>query len=256
MPEVDRIVLSVAGFDPSGGAGIVRDAIVIESAGLTSRCVPTRLTVQSEKRFLRIEWMSTRFLVESLSTLEHETIVAAKIGVVSSLEMLRTIVDLLRTRAHPIPIIWDPVLQSSTGFTFLPVLDREVLAMLLEKIDLITPNVCEAKMLSGYSDPVQGALRLSRHCRVVLTGALDSSKEMEDLYFVGEQQLRTYPITEMLPDRHGTGCTFSTSIATAVADGESFEDAILMAQENVREYRRSRKLLSFGEREKWEGAHV
>lgn len=256
MSEVDRVVLSMAGFDPSGGAGILRDAIVIESFGLTSRCVPTCLTVQSEERFFRVEWMSTDFLVESFATLDRDTIVAAKIGVVSSLKMLTTIIDLLRARANSIPIIWDPVLQTSTGFTFLPVLDREELATLLARIDLITPNSGEARMLSGYSDPEQGALFLSKYCGVVLTGVRDCDGAMHDLYFGGEQQPRAYPITELLPDRHGTGCTFSTSIATAVVDGGSVEEAILTAQENVRQYRRSRTLCSFGGREKWKDAHA
>ena len=120
MSENRPIVLTIAGFDPSGGAGVLADVKTFEQHKVYGFAINTGNTIQTENEFHKIQWTPIDFVLESIKTLlDSYAIRAVKIGIVPSLDYLKQIIFCIKKHSPKIKIIWDPVLKSSTEFDFL-----------------------------------------------------------------------------------------------------------------------------------------
>ena len=142
------IVLTIAGFDPSGGAGILADVKTFEQHRVYGFAINTGNTIQTENEFFEMQWTDLNFVLKSLEKLfDNYSIKAVKIGIVPSLEYLKQIVFTIKRLSSETKIVWDTVLKSTTKFDFLTIENRNYLTEILSQIDLITPNYNEIKII-------------------------------------------------------------------------------------------------------------
>lgn len=117
-------VLTIAGLDPSGGAGILADIKTFEQHKVTGFGISTANTIQTENVFHEIQWTNSDFIIRSIETLFNSyKISSVKIGIVSSLNDLNQIISTIKNLSPTTKIIWDPVLKSTTKFEFMTIED-------------------------------------------------------------------------------------------------------------------------------------
>lgn len=134
--------LSIAGFDPSAGAGVLADIKTFEQHQVYGFAINTANTIQTENKFIDIQWTALEFVLQSIETLfEAYEIKAVKIGIVPSLNYLKSIVFLIKKLSPETKIVWDTVLKSTTEFDFLTIENQNDLVAILNEIDLITPII-------------------------------------------------------------------------------------------------------------------
>ena len=113
-------VLSMAGFDPSAGAGVLADVKTFEQHRVYGFAINTGNTIQTENEFVEMQWTDLAFVLKSLEKLfDNYSIKAVKIGIVPSLEYLKQIVFKIKILSPKTKIVWDTVLKSTTEFDFL-----------------------------------------------------------------------------------------------------------------------------------------
>ena len=179
-------VLSIAGFDPSGGAGVLADVKTFEQHQVYGLAIITGNTIQTEDQFIKMKWMTIDFVLESITILFNKyEIKAVKIGIVPTLDYLEQIVFQIKKLSQKTKIIWDTVLKSTTTFDFLQIENQTKLASILKKIDLITPNYKEVLQLStkGINAETK-ALLLSNHCAILLKGGHNTEELGVDYLFI------------------------------------------------------------------------
>src|SRR5688572_25961156 len=136
--------LSIAGFDPSGGAGVLADCKTFEQHAVYGFGVSTAWTVQTDDSFLNIHWLTAEQIIEQLQPLVNKfDIPACKIGIIHSLETLTEVIRFLKEHNPAIQIVWDPVLKASAGFDFHAATSFHSLEAILASVTLITPNYQE-----------------------------------------------------------------------------------------------------------------
>src|SRR6218665_1217381 len=128
MSENRPFVLTIAGLDPSGGAGILADIKTFEQHKVSGFAIVTANTIQTENEFHKIEWIDISFVIRSIEVLfQNYKISAVKIGIVPSLSYLNRILSTIKLVSPNTKIVWDPVLKSTTEFDFLSIEDLSVL---------------------------------------------------------------------------------------------------------------------------------
>ena len=240
------IILSIAGFDPCGGAGILADIKTFEQHQCLGMAVNTAITNQTEDTFISVNWFSYDDLISHIKPLVAKyKIDFVKIGIVENLNTLQSIVTFLKQQNKNITIVWDTVLSASTGFNFITDLDKTKLQEVLKHIYLITPNTNEAKKLSGLSDEKKAAEYLSQFCNVLLKGG--HSKENEGVDFLYLQKETTahsdsaqYPpfsiqqqTTNNKYPKHGSGCILSSAITSNLALGNDLRTSCIKAKQYI-----------------------
>jgi len=234
------IVLSIAGYDPSSGAGITADIKTITALGCYGVSCITALTVQSTRGVSRVDPVEGRIITETLEELATDlNISAVKIGMLGSAEGARAVAAFLK-RHQPRCVVLDPVLKSSSGADLISKDGFEILKKrLLVLANVITPNLQEAAVLAEMevNSPEQmtaAAHRLQRMGvqNVVITGGhlnvpldLVATRERPFTILEGEK-IRS-------SSTHGTGCAFSTSLACNLAKGKSLLSAVRTAKRYV-----------------------
>lgn len=228
-------MLSLAGHDPSGGAGIVADARVAELFG--SRCItiPTMWTMQTEASYVGGEPVSSDVVDKNLLlSLESRDIRVAKIGLIDSLDMLEHLVDKLCIEGVR-QIVWDPIVWvSAGGQQVLPTEQGERLLSIMRRLYLITPNALECVAWFGGSDRA----RLQRivdetGCAILLKGGHTLGELSEDYLYQPHKPLEVCRVARGGSSKHGTGCMLSASIAAQLAQGVSLIEACRVAQRFV-----------------------
>lgn len=217
-------VLTIAGFDPSAGAGILADIKTFQSFGVYGFGICTAVTVQNESAFLEAGWVDDIHIAAQLDCiLEQHQFNVAKIGLVRNAASLRMITDRLLRSNERIKIIWDPVLHSSSGFTFHD--EGSQFKELFDRFYLITPNVMEASVL-GLVD--------NSECNVLLKGGHKGGSESEDELFLINGS-RLVISGERIPgaEKHGSGCVLSAAIAACLAEGSGLPEACTTGKEYV-----------------------
>src|SRR6187551_555261 len=172
MSKNRPIVLTIAGLDPSGGAGVLADVKTFEQHKVYGFAINTANTIQTENTFHKIQWSPIDFVLESIVTLLNKyEIKAVKIGIVPSLDYLKQIVFCLKKFSPAIKIIWDPILKSSTEFGFLLLQNHQNLIEILQEIELITPNYNEIKHFDSEENDQQKIAKFySNYCSILLKG--------------------------------------------------------------------------------------
>jgi hydroxymethylpyrimidine/phosphomethylpyrimidine kinase len=240
MPESPPIVLTIAGFDPSSGAGITADIKTIAAHGCYGISAITAMTIQSTAGVRRVVPTDPQVLADTFDELLRDGKVSAvHIGMLGSGKVAERVADFLK-RARLKNVVLDPVLRSSSGTDLL---DRAGIEVLTERLlllsDVVTPNIDEAATLTGMEvkNPAQmeaAAVRLHEmgaKAVVVTGGHLDQAI---DALSVKGEEVQTYPGNRVnSPNTHGTGCAFSTAIACQLALGQPLPLAVGLAKAYV-----------------------
>jgi hydroxymethylpyrimidine/phosphomethylpyrimidine kinase len=256
MAEKPPVVLTIAGFDPSSGAGISADIKTIAAHSCYGVAGITALTVQSTTGVRRVQPVDPTLLKETLEELDSDLEIAAvHIGMLASAKLVKVVADFLQPRdarddtswengrARLPNVVLDPILRSSSGAELLdPAGTRLVIERLIPLSDVITPNVDEASALTGLKvtdlDQMREAcarLHQMGASSAVITGghlekAIDllsfqTKRGIEQEVFKAERQRSK--------STHGTGCAFATAMACHLALERGVAEATLLAKTYV-----------------------
>ena len=238
MPAV---ALTIAGSDPSGGAGIQADLKTFHRFGVYGEAVITLLTVQNTQRVARVETVAPDLLREQIEALlEDIPPAAAKTGALGSTANIEAIAKL--AESFPFPLVVDPVMISKHGARLLPASAEEALKnRLLPQASLVTPNVPEAEALTGMqieseSDMWAAAERILEFgCRAVLVkGGHLAGDPVDVLAGATTLRIESGPRIETR-HTHGTGCTYSAAITACLALGYSLAESVMSAKRFIQE---------------------
>ncbi len=242
------IVLSIAGFDPCGGAGVLADIKTFEQHQCLGMAVNTAITDQVEDTFVSVNWIDAATMISQIETLMKKySIDFVKIGIIENLNTLCEVVKFLKQENKNITIVWDTVLAASSGFSFMETVDKNKLADVLKHIYLITPNINEVKKLSGMDHEMEAATYLANYCHVLLKGGHSTSEKGTDYLFYNNQQLKIQAeLIKALSPKHGSGCILSAAITsqlalkndveTACKKSKHYIEAILNSNSNLLAY--------------------
>ncbi|TSJ42401.1 hydroxymethylpyrimidine/phosphomethylpyrimidine kinase [Fluviicola chungangensis] len=230
------IVLSIAGFDPTGGAGVLADIKTCEQHRCLGMAVLTANTNQTETDFLSVDWFDKQTIRAQLQPiLSTYEISAVKIGIVENLDILLELVTVVKRSFPSVPIIWDPVLAASSGFELHESWNEELLSQVLGMIDLITPNVNEVSRITGIEDEIEGAFQLAQSTHVLLKGGHSAVRLGVDLLFEGgiPREIPSKSDPETYHSKHGSGCILSSAIASNLAWGNPLFEACQEAKQYI-----------------------
>ena len=227
MSENRPFVLTIAGFDPSAGAGILADIKTFEQLKTYGIAIPTAYTIQTENQFIELNWVSMdKVLFQIELFLKEYEIKAIKIGIVSCLLDLKLIIEKIRSIDTNVPIIWDTVLKSTTEFTFLEMDNQHDLEFILQSIQLITPNHDEVLKLVPNGNSVEENLNYLRNYSAVLwKGGHKQNSKGTDVLLTQNSEITFPPILQNCSEKHGSGCVLSSAIAAYLSLGNSLETA-------------------------------
>ncbi|MGZ3862397.1 MAG: hydroxymethylpyrimidine/phosphomethylpyrimidine kinase [Bacteroidia bacterium] len=245
MSAVRKYALSIAGYDPSGGAGLLADIKTFESNKVYGLGVITANTFQNDSEFKSVDWIPFEKIVGQIEMLKAKfSFEYVKIGLIESLAVLDKIILYLLSHAPDIKIVWDPILKASAGFEFHSSPDRKLLKSICERSYLITPNVPEAVLLGDKKDAVENAKALSQYCNVYLKGGHSEKKVGYDTLFLREgKQFSFRPKEKGVHPKHGSGCVLSSAITSNLAKDEGLHRACLKGKQYTERYLRSNKSL-------------
>lgn len=224
-------VLSIAGFDPSAGAGILADIKTFENIGVYGFAATTCVTFQNEDKFEGVKWISIKQIKQQLyPILQKHKIEYVKIGLVENFDTLIAIIELLKIYNNDIKIIWDPILRASAGFDFHKKIPKKQLKYILKNIWLITPNWQEIQPLSKEDDIIIGAEKIAQHCMVYLKGGHNTETPATDMLFIEDHLEIFHPETITELEKHGTGCVYSSALTAYLALGIELTTACELAK--------------------------
>lgn len=235
-----KTVLTIAGSDSCGGAGIQADIKTMTMNGVYAMSAVTALTAQNTTGVRAIQESTPEFLRQQLDAVFEDIVPdAVKIGMVSSSELICVIVDRLHHyRAGNIVV--DPVMVATSGSSLIKTdAVNTLIEELLPLATLVTPNIPEAEVLSGMEirekEEMQKAAKQigdAYGCAVLLKGGHSMNDANDLLYTNGTfcwfEGKRIYT-----PNTHGTGCTLSSAIASNLAKGFSLEVSVQKAKDYV-----------------------
>jgi len=228
-----KTVLTIAGSDSSGGAGIQADIKTMTTNGVYAMSAVTALTAQNTTGVTGITEVTPEFLSQQLDCIFTDIFPdAVKIGMVSSAKLIETISEKLKFY-NARNIVVDPVMIATSGSKLLQDDAIETLKnYLFRQAVLLTPNIPEASVLSGVSieneaDMIKAAEIISNQfgCAVLCKGGHRVNDANDLLYY---NQKYKWFMGEKIdnPNTHGTGCTLSSAIACGLAKGMDLEEAI------------------------------
>lgn len=239
------VILSIAGSDSSGGAGIQADVKTISALGAYAATAITAITVQNTTGVSDIHPVPAKYVLGQIeAVMEDLEPDALKIGMINDISIIRTIVSCIK-KYRPENIVFDPVMVSTSGSKLI---ENNSIAILTNELipltDLITPNLDEAEVLTGHSinnieEMKQAAIELLAlgSKGVLVKGGHLKGNIMYDVLLLKSQK---EPIVFSAPyinseNVHGTGCTLSSSIATFLALGNDICTAVNNAKKYVSE---------------------
>lgn len=244
MPAERKYVLSIAGFDPSGGAGLLADIKTFEQHKVYGLSISTATTLQTSTRFHAVQWANLKDILGAIDVLLKEYPVAVvKTGIVPSFDFLFQIIQHIKNKSTDIKIIVDPILKSTTGFEFQKNDAKKNLFNVLKDILLITPNVQEAMLLYGNHDPKEAAKGLSGYCNVLLKGGHDTETPGVDYLYADNTCYELKPSLTMVNEKHGSGCVLSAAISSNIALGFDLKASCSKAKIYVEQFLGSNKTL-------------
>lgn len=235
-------VLTIAGHDPSGGAGLNADTKTFEQLKVQGLSVCTALTIQNDNSFKASNWVNDQTVIQQVDILlDFYKPKVAKIGIIQSKELLEKL--LTKLQQHEIKIVWDPILKSSTGFSFHQISNFD---NLLKNIDIITPNCPEAKQLFGTDDS-KTLMQLcieKKWSPILLKGGHSKKHKGDDLLISSNEIILIKGKNQhLLSDKHGTGCILSSAIAANLAKNMNLKEACSAAKRYVERAMLSNKTL-------------
>lgn len=231
------VVLTIAGLDPSGGAGIVADVKTIAALGCFPAAAITSITFQNAQRVFGAEHHLAATLRAQVEPIVADArVVAAKTGMLPTAEIVKEVVRLFREEDLPAPVV-DPVMVSTSGHDLIgeeafQILKNEFLPL----ARLVTPNIPEAERLAGF--PINSeadmkraaeAIKLLGAPAVLVKGGHRSELQVEAVDILIDNAGCITDFREeyiKVGEVHGTGCTLSAAIAACLAKGLTLADAV------------------------------
>lgn len=233
--QTERLfVMTIAGFDPSGGAGILADCKTFEQLKVQGLGVCTAMTIQTDSQCLSLEWQPLDKVTSAISILmEKYPVRAVKIGVVKDSEFLHEIMKTVKLHAPEAKIIWDPVLKSTSEFTFFDLNTIPDLKNVLNEIDLITPNYHEYQVLQKNI-----LFDCENSCTVLIKGGHREYSLGTDILRIKGKEIPISPYHQdgVYHPKHGSGCVLSSAIAAQLARGEDMETACRKGKEYIEKF--------------------
>lgn len=237
-----KIALSIAGSDPSGGAGIHADIKTFQSIGLFGMGVITAVTAQNTSKVFAVQGIQPEVVFDQIICLfEDSEISAVKIGMIYSADIAKSISSALKRLTQKPPVVLDPVMVSKSGYPLLAkdAID-ELVSSLMPLANVITPNIPEAEKLTGITittieDMKSAAYAISEMsgAKTIIKGGHLDSQSAYDLVYDG-MGFTVLEAEKMNPRyTHGTGCSFSSALAAYLAQGEDFKAACRLAKSYI-----------------------
>jgi len=252
MSTPKPVALSIAGSDPSGGAGIQADLKTFHQFGVYGEAAITLITVQNTRGVERIECLAPDLVADQIrAVISDIPPAAAKTGALGNREIIEAVAGL--AAGFPFPLVVDPVILSKHGAALLEDDAVEALkALLLPHTFLLTPNLDEAALLTGAEvrntvDMRKAAEKLAAFGpRAVLVKGGHLKGDATDVLFY-QGQFREF-VSPRIATRntHGTGCTLSAAITASLASGVDLEEAVERAKRYVSAAIRSNPQLGGG----------
>jgi hydroxymethylpyrimidine/phosphomethylpyrimidine kinase len=248
------VVMTIAGFDPSGGAGVLADIKAISAMGGFGVAAITSLTFQNTLSVFGATHQTRETVHRQIEPLlEDFKIAAVKTGMLPTAEIIEDVAALIAARRLA-PVVVDPVVRSTSGYDLI---DDRALAALVEKLfplaTVVTPNAAEAERLTGIRisdlDAMQQAATAIRAmgARAVLLKGGDVISETATDLLLDDNGMRTFAAEHISSSStHGTGCTLAAAMATLLARGSSLADAIIQAKRYIVEAIRRAPALGHG----------
>ncbi|MGA8301201.1 MAG: hydroxymethylpyrimidine/phosphomethylpyrimidine kinase [Terriglobales bacterium] len=261
MPSPPPTVLSIAGFDPSSGAGITADIKTIAAHECYGISCITALTVQSTRGVRQVQPVDVGLITSTLEELASDfEIRAVHIGMLATEAIVRTVADFLEN-ARPLHVVLDPILKSSSGADLLDAAGaRQVVERLLPLAEVVTPNLDEATTICALSLAAAAAASSAGHPAgngtVSLAAAVDSMRQAargmhglgaRNVVVTGGDLEKAVDLLSFATERgieqelfkadrqkststHGTGCAFATAMACHLAHGRGLPEAVLLSK--------------------------
>jgi hydroxymethylpyrimidine/phosphomethylpyrimidine kinase len=234
MSSSPPIVLTFAGSDPTGGAGLQADVLTLASMGCHPLSVVTALTVQDTHGVESVDAVdSARVRAQAERLLADMPVAAFKLGLLGSSANIEAISAILADYPD-VPVVLDPVLASGRGD---PLASEDMLQALRELLvpqaTIVTPNSIEARRLAQASSLSESARKLV-HCGaeyVLITGTHEAGAEVVNTLYDSGGVVREDRWARLAGSYHGSGCTLASAIAAALANGLGMPQAVRDAQE-------------------------
>lgn len=233
------IVLTIAGSDSSGGAGIEADIKTISALGAFATAAITAVTAQNTTGVAAIQGIEPEIVGKQIDTVFDDMRPdAVKIGMLHSREIIETVAKRL-SFYKPAHVVLDPVMISTSGNRLI---NENAIIALKQKLfplaSLVTPNKFETEFLSGIDSAENGFVQKSANeimnigaCAVLIKGGHFSDSSVTDYLYDANGKEWQFPGTYIdTANTHGTGCTLSSAIATRLAFGDSLPDAVKNAK--------------------------
>jgi hydroxymethylpyrimidine/phosphomethylpyrimidine kinase len=220
-------VLSIAGYDPCGGAGVLADVKTFETHDVLGFAVATSITIQNENEFNNVYWLTFQQIKEQIEILfKIYTIDVVKIGLVENIDVLNSIIDVLFSVNKNVKIIWDPILKSSTGFNFHTNLNAQTFNNVMSKIYLITPNLMEAQHLFQINNAEQLMNKgFGENVNILIKGGHSENDNANDV-LIYPHKIKIFESKKIVnAQKHGSGCVLSAAIAANLANRQTIEQA-------------------------------
>lgn len=228
-----EVILSIAGSDSGGGAGIQADIKSAQYHGVFATTAITAITAQNTLGVQGIVALEPKFVQQQIkSILDDFDVKAIKIGMLGSKELILAVKESLQN--INIPIILDPVAISRAGSKLLNDDAIETLKELFPMALLITPNKHEAKLffdVESKNDILKGN---TYNTNILFKNLIENSDNCTDILLTSDGQVLEYSTVKAEPlNTHGTGCSFSSSIAALIAKNKSLDESIKLAKNYI-----------------------
>ena len=212
-------ILTIAGLDPSGGAGLTADIKTFENLKCYGVSVCTATTIQNDVEFKDCYWTSIFTIKEQIKILfDRFNIDVVKIGIVENWKILLEIIDYVLSFNPTAKIVLDPVLKASSGYTFHKDFTEADFEEVLSKIYLLTPNYSEIQSLYPNKSVEETLSHIQSKTNVFLKGGHNSERLAVDyLYSKGGKEFSFNPKKGKYHEKHGSGCVLSSAIASYIA---------------------------------------
>lgn len=225
-------VLSIAGHDPSAGAGLTSDLKTMEHLGIYGLSVCTAITIQNDSDFVKCHWIPVEQIIEQTDILfKRFEISVVKIGIVESLESLKLILFKLKELNPNIKIVLDPILKATAGYDFHTNEVHKTWFDVWKNCFIVTPNFDEIQQLNPRVDWKTNLKEINQFTNVYLKGGHRKDKlGWDEVYLQSGELISIGPKVKSVYQKHGSGCVLSSALASHIALGLDLESACRKAK--------------------------
>ena len=225
-------VASIAGHDPSGGAGLMADIKTFEIHRVYGLGILTAITWQNDTKIEKVQWLDSEEIIQQLSLLIHRFEVDYfKIGIIKDFRTLNKVLTYIQSERPAGKIIWDPILQASSGFGFST--ESIDIQHTVKHFYLMTPNIPECEQL--FKDEKE-ILDCSEKIAVYQKGGHRADNPGEDVLYWQRKKYILKSKEKNISPKHGSGCVFSSALCANLAKGYDLENACLQSKRYTEQF--------------------